>query len=212
MFYTIYKITNKINGKFYIGKHQTKNLNDGYMGSGKLIRNAIQKYGKENFSKEILHVFDSEEEMNAKEKELVVVSEMSYNLCDGGNGGFGYINNSGLAPRIFRDDKVLQKEASRKGNECLNLLRSDTEWMRRYKQKLSAAAKSNPSRGFKNKKHTSQTKQLISRSNSESQRGRKNSQYGTIWITDGFQNRKVNKSAIIPIGWYAGRILRKEIL
>lgn len=89
MYYTIYKITNKINNKFYIGKHQTEDLNDGYMGSGKLIRRAIEKYGSDNFVKEILHIFDNEADINAKEKELVVLSEQSYNLCDGGHGGFG---------------------------------------------------------------------------------------------------------------------------
>lgn len=98
MYYTIYRITNKINGKFYIGKHQTKDLKDGYMGSGKLIKRAIRKHGVENFSKEILFVFDNEEDMNSKEKELVVIGEDSYNLCEGGNGGFGYINRM---PEIF---------------------------------------------------------------------------------------------------------------
>ena len=85
MFYTVYKITNKINGKYYIGKHQTTNLDDGYMGSGKLLKLAIKKYGIDNFTKEILFVFDNEQEMNDKEKELVVVSEESYNLCEGGS-------------------------------------------------------------------------------------------------------------------------------
>ena len=41
-YYTIYSVTNNINGKIYIGKHQTKNIEDGYMGSGRLIREAIE--------------------------------------------------------------------------------------------------------------------------------------------------------------------------
>ena len=52
MFYTIYKITNKLDGKIYIGKHQTKDLNDGYMGSGKHLRYAQTKHGIDNFEKE----------------------------------------------------------------------------------------------------------------------------------------------------------------
>ena len=96
LYYTVYKITNKLNEKFYIGKHQTNNLDDGYMGSGKLLKQAIKKYGIEFFSKEILHVFKTEEEMNAKEKELVIISEQSYNLCEGGQGGFSFINKNKL--------------------------------------------------------------------------------------------------------------------
>ena len=91
MFYTIYQTTNKINEKIYIGKHQTKNINDAYYGSGKAIVNAIKLHGKENFSKEVLFVFDNEAEMNLKEKELIteefVLREDTYNLGVGGEGG-----------------------------------------------------------------------------------------------------------------------------
>ncbi|MCK9529466.1 MAG: GIY-YIG nuclease family protein [Gammaproteobacteria bacterium] len=71
MFYYVYKITNQINGKFYIGAHSTKNLDDGYMGSGKRIRYAIEKYGIDNFNKEILRFYNTKVEMYLAEKELV---------------------------------------------------------------------------------------------------------------------------------------------
>lgn len=96
VFYTVYRVTNLVNGKIYTGKHKTKDLHDGYLGSGKILKQAISKYGVGSFSKQILHVCQSEEEMNRLERELVVVSEETYNLCPGGNGGFDYINNSGI--------------------------------------------------------------------------------------------------------------------
>ena len=89
--YSIYKTTNLINGKFYIGKHQTKNIYDRYLGSGKALLKAIKKYGRANFIKEILFDFDTEQEMNDKEKELVseelIKQECSYNMGVGGEGG-----------------------------------------------------------------------------------------------------------------------------
>lgn len=97
MFYTIYKTTNLLDGKYYIGKHQTKDPNDDYVGSGKHLWHAINKYGIENFKKEILFIFDNEVEMNEKEAELVcenfVKEDTNYNLCPGGQGGFGHIRS-----------------------------------------------------------------------------------------------------------------------
>jgi len=91
MYYTIYQVTNLINDKTYIGKHQTMKPNDSYYGSGVAIKNAIKKYGKKNFKKEILFIFDSEEEMNKKEEELVTEEYFSrsdnYNAGPGGEGG-----------------------------------------------------------------------------------------------------------------------------
>jgi group I intron endonuclease len=174
MKYTIYKITNTINGKYYIGKHQTTNLNDGYMGSGKLLRRAINKYGRESFIKEILHVFQTEEEMNLKEKELVVISEQTYNLCEGGNGGFGYINTdpviwekvrpirqrSGRATKNLRKGTKPGHTGGFKDGHQLWLGKSHNE---ETKTKISKANKGK-SPWNKGKTHTEETKRKIAES------------------------------------------------
>jgi len=89
--YIVYKTTCILNGKFYIGQHQTDDENDSYLGSGLLLKKAIKKYGKENFIKEILYICDCKEDMNAKEAELVteeiIKNPMCYNLAPGGQGG-----------------------------------------------------------------------------------------------------------------------------
>lgn len=55
-YYTIYQITNLVNNKIYVGCHKTNDINDEYMGSGKYLIAAQQKYGMENFKKEILYI------------------------------------------------------------------------------------------------------------------------------------------------------------
>ena len=71
MFYIIYKTTNIITREFYVGQHATSNLDDGYLGSGVSLLESVKKYGKESFTKEILYIFNTEDEMNKKEIELV---------------------------------------------------------------------------------------------------------------------------------------------
>lgn len=84
----------------YIGKHQTNDVNDGYMGSGLRIQRAIKKYGLENFEKTILFECSSLEEMNAKDAEIVnedfIARDDVYNIKLGGNGGWDYLNITGL--------------------------------------------------------------------------------------------------------------------
>jgi hypothetical protein len=97
-YYTIYKITNLINKKYYIGKHITNNINDSYMGSGKLIKKAIEKYGIENFKKEIIKVYDNEHDMNIAESLLIdLTDKLSYNLQEGGKGSWNYVNENNLS-------------------------------------------------------------------------------------------------------------------
>jgi hypothetical protein len=86
----IYKTTNKLNGKIYIG--QDKNNNPYYFGSGKKLQSAIHKYGKENFTKEVLEECTDENHMN--EREIYWISfynskdrKLGYNISEGGKEG-----------------------------------------------------------------------------------------------------------------------------
>jgi hypothetical protein len=99
MFYIVYKTINLVNNKFYIGKH-TQNLDpyqfDGYYGSGSQISNAVKKYGKENFIRETLFVFNNEADCLLKEEEMVAPhlgKPYCYNMRSGGIGGFEHINS-----------------------------------------------------------------------------------------------------------------------
>lgn len=88
----IYLIRNNTNNKIYIGKHSTDNLDDGYMGSGKIIKRAIKKEGDENFTKEILSYADTLKTLNFLERFYIKKykarnSDIGYNLTDGGDGG-----------------------------------------------------------------------------------------------------------------------------
>jgi hypothetical protein len=216
MKYTIYQITNSINGKIYIGKHQTDNIDDGYMGSGKNLKRAIKKYGIKNFVKKILYVFDSEEEMNYKEAELVTeefcLREDTYNICVGGQGGFSYINNN---PDKFLTEKRLNSLLSNKerSERLKKKYRTDVEFYKKqYKIIVDAgkkARKNNPLGTFYGKKHSNQTKITIGIKNSVAMIGSGNSQYGSMWITNGIENKKIKKVDNIPEGWYKGRIIKK---
>jgi len=88
MFHTVYKTTNLTNGKFYIGVHSTSDANDSYLGSGSLLKRAINKYGIENFSKVILECCDTRERALAVEASLVnealIADAQCYNITIGG--------------------------------------------------------------------------------------------------------------------------------
>jgi hypothetical protein len=88
----LYRVTNKLNHKIYIGCHQTDNLEDGYLGSGKAIKKAIHKYGPENFEKTILEYFDNAEDMFMAEAKVVtrefIKGADNYNIAEGGKGGY----------------------------------------------------------------------------------------------------------------------------
>ena len=83
----IYKTTNKINGKFYIGADTRNNPN--YFGSGLHLKRAIKKYGRENFIKEILETCKTEKQLYKKERLWIKetkATELGYNISEGGKG------------------------------------------------------------------------------------------------------------------------------
>jgi group I intron endonuclease len=86
----IYKTTNLINGKIYIGQDSFNNPE--YYGSGLKLKRSILKYGKENFVKEIIDTADSKSELNEKEKFWIKKlnsqdPKIGYNITEGGTGG-----------------------------------------------------------------------------------------------------------------------------
>jgi hypothetical protein len=171
------------------------------MGSGKILQHAIKKHGVENFTKEVLFVFDNEQEMNAKEAELVteafIKQEDNYNMCPGGQGGWGYINNNKIIVK-----KRNKKVANNRDNSIQTKnFTNKTKEQHREISRLGGLL----SNGFKNKKHSEETKRKIGEANSKHQQGVGNSQYGSMWITNGVDSTKIKKSDIIPEGWYKGR-------
>ena len=113
----VYKITNNLNNMIYIGVHKTDNINDGYMGSGTAIKEAIDKCGLDNFKKEILFEYNHYKDAYNKERELVNESFIkrtdTYNIVKGGGSGWEILNprysctvkdENGNCSRIPKDD------------------------------------------------------------------------------------------------------------
>jgi len=86
----IYKTTNLVNGKFYIG--QDSNNNPNYLGSGLLLGMSIKKHGKDKFKKEVLEECKSKYELNKREIFWIKFydstnKKIGYNISEGGTGG-----------------------------------------------------------------------------------------------------------------------------
>lgn len=150
-----------------------------------MLCRAIRKYGLENFKKEILYVFDTEDEMNSKEAELVTEDFCSrddtYNICPGGQGGWGYVN------RITSSDE--RSKAGFKGASVVNSRRPP----KLQKKPIMV-----------NGKHSPETKAKMSAARS----GSKNSQFGSVWITDGISRRRCYSE--IPDGWHPSKEFKIE--
>lgn len=123
MYYIIYKTTNTINGKIYIGVHSTTNIHDSYLGSGTLLKKAISKYGRNVFQKEILYIYQTLTEALDQEKIIVtadfVKRDDTYNLCLGG--GIGGKNINGLTFEGHKHTDITKQKISKaKQNQVIS--------------------------------------------------------------------------------------------
>lgn len=141
----IYKITNQINEKFYVGK-EVRNR-PSYLGSGTIIRNAVKKYGEENFKKEYLEKCADKEQL--KEREIYWINKLKppYNLTKGGDGGIGGPNFKG---------KKHSKESRKKMSRKISAYWGSPEGRKRKSKQVSG--ENNPMYG---KKHSEKTRQRI---------------------------------------------------
>lgn len=209
MYYYIYQITNLVNNKIYVGVHKTSHLDDGYMGSGKVIRHAIEKHGLENFRKDILEFFQNAKDMYAREKEIVteefLLREDVYNLRRGGHGGFDYINSQ----EELRREKNLRARtitnriiASRAGKANQKKNGINQKWLKAGRT------------SFLGKKHSDDSKEKMRQTHkaNKHQQGENNAHFGKIWIYNEktFESIRIPKNQAIPNGWIKGRKIKKQ--
>ena len=214
MHHYIYCIENLINGKVYVGKHSTENLNDGYMGSGKLLNLAIQKYGIEKFRKHVLSFFDSSEEAFDIERQLVneefVANENTYNLIVGGCGfdsaRASIVGKLGALTNLNNPEFI-----ARHVERCKQFMPEENK--RRWKEGIFTNEHMIGHKYWLGKHHVETTKVKIGNASSRHQSGKGNSQYGLIWIfnTELKESKRVNKENLhkfLEEGWKKGRKIK----
>jgi len=204
----VYCIENLINGKVYVGKHTTSDLDDGYMGSGKLLTKAIAKHGVKNFCKHVLIECSSAEEAFELERQIVdeefIDDENTYNLTLGGKGSWLAANKD---PIVREGRKIRGKELIKRCHEII--WKSDSEFRKLHNErarKMLEIVRCD----WTGRKHSKETKSKIGDANSVNQRGEKNSQFGTVWIShhDFVLERKIPKEELeswLDKGWTKGR-------
>ena len=200
-YHLLYKTRNDITNKFYIGIHSTCNLNDGYLGSGKIIRYSIKKYGKENHSIEILEFLNNREELLEKESQIIndklLEDPLCMNLQLGGNNGWGFINS----------DSAIQKKKSLSGNKRKNwLLENNKEWSDSYRKNISEGVKKSLQtfNWWKDKKHSNKT--LIKMK--QSHKGKHECNKNKKWVCKNNEIKRINISELenyLNDNWIIGR-------
>lgn len=207
-YHYIYKTTNLINGKYYIGMHSTDNLNDGYIGSGKRLWYSINKYGKENFKCEILEFLPDRVTLKEREKELVnedvLKDKMCLNIKIGGEGGNLGINGEHLGGDKFKAAHLYWETPENK--ERLKKRASEN-----CKRLWKEGKFHNFNYDWTGKKHKEETKIKIGVANSINQKGERNSQYGKPRSEETKKKIKYTQLKRLGIEGNLNRIEREKI-
>ena len=208
----IYEITNKINGKTYVGQHTVRCnrtiTSDTYWGSGKYIRRAILKYGKENFEKKILISGEfTKEEINILEVQEIdkqrKLGKAEYNISDGGESPF--LNSDFAKEAGMKADR--QKISDALHNYWNNITEEEKEKrIQKCKETWLKNGYSHKTKGTTGFHHSEESKKKMS----ETRFGKNNGSFGKHWYTNGKENIK---SVNCPEGFKPGRtlILKEEI-
>ena len=197
-YHFIYKTTNLISGRYYIGMHSAVSLEDGYIGSGNRLILAIRKHGKENFKREILEFFETRKELRKREAEIVTLEEIAKKECMnmrvGGEGGASKKGNDAFLFRLNNDKEFRERISKETSETNLRLIKEG---------KLKV-----PTYDWTGRNHSEESKSKMSESRKGTGIGEKNSQYGTCWITKEGINKKIKKedlNSFIVDGWKRGR-------
>jgi hypothetical protein len=213
-YHYIYRTTCQITGKFYIGMHSTDNLEDGYLGSGKILGYSIGKHGRENHKREIVEFVENREALKLREAEIVneelLAHPLNINLKYGGEGGWDHIDGANLISEKFLAYKNSGQLAEVGRKAFANFTfeqkhkRAKNAWANNRESMTKAAligvnAMAAPAANAKRK----QTMVL----NAHSQ-GTKNSQYGTCWVSlsgKAIKIQKIDLDEYLAKGYNRGR-------
>ena len=192
------------NGDYYLGKHSTKDIDDGYTGSGKKLQERTDP-----FTFNILEYYNSEDDLNVAEEELIgdlwFTDPKCLNLTGGGRGGWGGCNAT------VDKSYMLTEEYREKMRQNSIRLQSEGKIHKFTKEDgrkgILKVRELYPQGTFLGKTHTEETKKKIGLNSAKHQKGKGNSQYGKMWITNEQESTRINKSESIPEGWRKGRIV-----
>lgn len=214
----IYKTTCIITNRFYIGMHSTSDMNDGYMGSGKRLWNSIRKHGKINHKIEYLEFYTDRNSLKTREAELInedlLKDPLCMNLTIGGEGGSGKGILNGFYGKTHSKeakDKFVKKSSETKKELYKNPAYKEKVFEKR-KETILEKFGSTPPWNWNGKTHNNETKRKMS-DIAKLRTSEQNSQFGTYWINNQVESRKIRKEELdqyIKNGWIKGRLSFKN--